>query len=266
MNIVKFPGLNLEFIFSEIAFSILGINVYKYAVCIVLGILVALILCKLSKEKYDVEFDFVVENFIIGILFGIIGARLYFVIFNLEYYSKDVLKIFQIRDGGLAIYGGLIFGVFSVIVNCKIRKKDTLNFLDYIIPYIAIAQCFGRFGNFFNVEAYGYQTNSILRMGIETINGYIEVHPVFLYEAISTFVIFILLKFIQKKRKFKGEIFLLYLLFYSAIRGVLEGLRTDSLMLFNCRISRILSIVIFFVTAITLICRKLSNEKSLKYR
>ena len=194
MNIVTFPGLNLKFEFSPIAFHIFGIDVYKYAVCIVLGILVALILCKLSKEKYDVEFDFAVENLIIGIVFGVIGARLYFVLFKLDYYSQNLSKIFQIRDGGLAIYGGLILGAISIIINCKMKKQDVLNFFDYIVPYVAIAQCFGRFGNFFNIEAYGYETNFILRMGIEISNKYIEVHPVFLYEAISTFIIFLILK------------------------------------------------------------------------
>lgn len=266
MNIVTFPGLNLKFEFSPIAFHIFGIDVYKYAVCIVLGILVALILCKLSKEKYDVEFDFAVENLIIGIVFGVIGARLYFVLFKLDYYSQNLSKIFQIRDGGLAIYGGLILGAISIIINCKMKKQDVLNFFDYIVPYVAIAQCFGRFGNFFNIEAYGYETNFILRMGIEISNKYIEVHPVFLYEAISTFIIFLILKFVQKRRKFKGEITLLYLIFYSEIRSFLESLRTDSLMFFNCRISQILSIVIVFTGIILLICRKLSSEKSLKYR
>ena len=85
-------------------------------------------------------------------------------------------------------------------------QKDILNLLDYIVPYVAIAQCFGRFGNFFNIEAYGYQTKSLFRMGIETIDGYIEVHPTFLYEAISTFFIFVILKFFQRKRKFKGKV------------------------------------------------------------
>lgn len=266
MNIVTFPGLNLKFEFSPIAFHIFEIDVYKYAVCIVLGILVALILCKLSKEKYDVEFDFAVENLIIGIVFGVIGARLYFVLFKLDYYSQNLSKIFQIRDGGLAIYGGLILGAISIIINCKMKKQDVLNFFDYIVPYVAIAQCFGRFGNFFNIEAYGYETNFILRMGIKISNKYIEVHPVFLYEAISTFIIFLILKFVQKRRKFKGEITLLYLIFYSGIRSFLESLRTDSLMFFNCRISQILSIVIVFTGIILLICRKLSSKKSLKYR
>lgn len=267
MNIVRFPGLNLKFEFSKIAFEVFGLSVYKYAVCIVLGILIALFLCRIAKEKYDVEFEFVLENFIIGIFFGVIGARLYFVIFNFNYYSKNIIEILKIRDGGLAIYGGLIFGIIAVVINCRIRKKDILNFLDYIIPYVSIAQCIGRFGNFFNVEAYGYKTNSIFRMGIQTLDGgYIEVHPTFIYEAFSTFVIFILLKFFQKRRKFKGEIFLLYLLIYSGIRSILEGLRIDSLMLFNYRISQVLSIVIFFTSGIVLICRKMSNEKTLKSR
>lgn len=265
MNIVKFPGLNLEFEFSKIAFSFLGIDVYKYAVCIVLGIMVALILSKFSKENYDISYDFVLENVILGIFVGIIGARLYFVLFNIEHYSQNLKEILIIRDGGLAIYGGLIFGTIAIIINCKIKKKDILNFLDYIAPFVAIAQCFGRFGNFFNIEAYGYETNSIFRMGIETINGYMEVHPVFIYEALATILIFCILRLFQKKRKFKGEIFLLYLILYSFIRAILEGIRVDSLMLFNYRISQVLSILIFLASVSAIICRKMSCEKSLKY-
>ncbi len=260
MNIVKFPSLNLEFEFSKIAFSILGINVYKYAVCIVLGIIVALILSYFSKEKYDIEYDFLLENIILGMIFGIIGARIYFVLFNLKHYD-NLIDVLNLRDGGLAIYGGLILGGISIITNCKLRKKDILNFLDYIIPFVAIAQCIGRFGNFFNIEAYGYETKTFLKMGIETINGYKEVHPVFLYEAIATFLIFLFLRHNQKKRKFKGQIILLYLIFYSGIRSLLEGLRTDSLMLLNCRISQILSILIFLTSLIVIVCRKLSYKK-----
>lgn len=264
MNIVKFSGLNLEFEFSKIAFSFLGIDIYKYAVCIVLGIIVALILSKFSKENYDISYDFVLENIILGMFFGIIGARLYFVLFNIEYYSQNLKEILIIRDGGLAIYGGLIFGTIAIIINCKIKKKDILNFLDYVVPFVAIAQCFGRFGNFFNIEAYGYETNSVFRMGIETVNGYMEVHPVFIYEAIATFLIFCILRIFQKKRKFKGEIFLLYLIFYSLIRVILEGMRADSLMLFNYRISQVLSVFIFLASVSVIMCRKMSYEKTLK--
>ncbi len=202
MSIVTFPGLNLKFEVSKIAFSILGISIYKYAVCIVLGILTALILCKISKEKFEIKYDDVLICTVLGLFFGVIGARLYYVIFNLEYYSQNILEIFNIRNGGLAIYGGLIFGAISICIYCKYQKIKILDLFDYVVPYIAIAQSIGRFGNFFNIEAYGEQTNSLLRMGIQTATGYIEVHPTFLYEAFSTFIIFLILKICQKYRKF----------------------------------------------------------------
>lgn len=260
MSIVKFPEINLEVSFSQIAFCLFGVPIYKYAICIVLGIIVALILCKISKYKFGIEIDEVLENFVIGLIFGVIGARLYFVLFNLNYYSQNLLEIFNLRDGGLAIYGGLIFGALGIILNCKLKKIDLLNFFDYIIPFVAIAQSIGRWGNFFNIEAYGYETQSFFRMGINTLNGYIEVHPVFLYESIATFLIFIILKILQKNRKFKGEILISYCIMYSGIRSILEGLRTDSLMFFNFRISQILSIFIFFVS-IVFLYKKLKDSK-----
>ena len=261
MNIVEFPGLNLKFEVSEIAFSIMGIEIYKYACCIVFGIVISLILCKLNNKNFDIK----LENMIIGIIFGIIGARIYYILFNYQYYIQNINKIFNIRDGGLAIYGGLIGGAIAIIINCKVKKIDILDFFDYIIPYVALAQCFGRFGNFFNIEAYGSETNVFCRMKIQTINGYKQVHPVFLYESICTFMIFFVLIYIQKKRKYKGQIILLYLLYYSAIRMFLEALRIDSLMFFNWRISQVLSILIFLISLCVIVCRKLSNEKTLKY-
>ena len=265
MNIVKFPGFNLEFKFSKIAFSVFGINIYKYAVCIVLGIIVGLFLCKISKEKYENDYNFVLETLITSLIPAIIGARLYFVLFNYNYYSKNILEIFDLRKGGLAIYGGIIFGLITAIIKCKKSKKDILNFFDYIVPFVAIAQSIGRFGNFFNIEAYGCQTNFILRMGIYIENQYIEVHPTFLYESFCTLIIFFILRIIQKNRKFKGQITLLYFMLYSFIRIFIEGIRTDSLMFFNCRISQILSIIIFFVSFFVLLskeikCRKMSTE------
>lgn len=263
MNVVKFPGLGLEFSFSEIAFTIFGNEIYKYAVCIVIGIVVALILARVSKEKFNVDYNFLLENSILAIIFGTIGARLYYVLFNLDYYSKNLAEIFNFRNGGLAIYGGLICGAIAILINCKIRKEKVLDFLDYIVPFVAIAQAIGRFGNFFNVEAYGYESTSILRMGIDTASGYIEVHPTFLYAAIALFVIFIVLRIMQKNRKFEGQILLVYCLLYSFARAIIEGLRTDSLMWYNFRISQILSILIFVVSLIILIKKYmiLSKEK-----
>lgn len=264
MSVVRFPSINLELYISKIAFSVFGIEIYNYAICIVSGIIIALFLCKISKEKFNIDNDIVLENCIVGLIFGIIGARIYFVLFNLEYYYKNILEVLNFRDGGLAIYGGLILGTIAILINCKIKKVDILNLLDYIVPYVAIAQSIGRWGNFFNVEAFGEETSSIFRMGIETVEkGYIEVHPVFLYESILTFIIFLLLTNLQRKRVFKGQILLNYCLFYSGIRIILEGLRVDSLMLFNFKISQILSIIIFLVSIFILYKRLKDTKKEL---
>ncbi len=263
MNVVTFPGLNLSFEVSKIAFSILGISVYKYAVCIVLGIVLALILCKVAKQKFDIKYNDVLVCTVLAIIFGTIGARLYYIIFNLDYYSQNVSEIFNFRSGGLAIYGGLILGGLAILVYCKARKINTLNFFDYVIPYVAVAQCIGRIGNFFNIEAYGTQTTSILRMGINSAEGYIEVHPVFFYECIATLLIFIGLKILQNHRKFDGQIITIYCLSYSGIRFFLEGIRADSLMLFNFRVSQIVSLIVFIISLIVLIInvKKVSKEE-----
>ncbi len=264
MNVVKFPGLDLSFEFSKIAFMIFGISVYKYAVCIVLGIVVALVLCRLNKEKFGVDFDFILENSVLGIFMGFIGARLYYIIFNLEYYINNPGEILNFRNGGLAIYGGLIFGSIAIILNCKRNKKNILDFFDCIVPFIAIAQCIGRFGNFFNIEAYGYETTSFLRMGIMSSQGYIEVHPTFLYEAVLNCFIGIILIIMQRKRKYSGQIMLLYLMLYGFIRSIIEGLRTDSLMFFNLRISQVLSIIIFVIATSFIIKNRKTQDSLIK--
>ena len=202
MNIIYFPSIKLKLNISKIAFSIFGITIYKYAICIVVGMIVALVICKINEKKYSYKYEDILHVFMFSIIIGIIGARLYFVIFNLKYYSSDLLNIINIRDGGLAIYGGLISSGVYIYCYCKRRNINTLDFLDYIIPSVAIAQSIGRWGNFFNVEAYGYQTNSLFRMGIFSADGYIEVHPTFLYESIATFIIFIILEIMQNRKKF----------------------------------------------------------------
>lgn len=264
MNIVTFPGLNLRFEISKVAFSLFGISVYKYAVCIVLGIAIALILCRIAKQKFDIDYNDVLICTVLGIIFGTVGARFYYVIFNLNYYSQNILEIFNFRGGGLAIYGGLILGALAILIYCKLRKINALNFFDYVIPYVAIAQCIGRLGNFFNIEAYGVQTTSILRMGIRTVQGYMEVHPVFLYELVVTFIIFIALKILQNKRKFEGQIITTYCLLYSGARFFLEGIREDSLMIFNFRVSQVLSLIIFIVSLAIIVinAKKMSKAKN----
>ncbi len=245
MNLIKFPGLGLEFYVSKYALKIGNIHIYKYAVFVVLGIVVGLFLSRISKEKFNIKYDFVLESIIGALIFGIIGARLYYVFFSLEKYTSNPLQIFNIRDGGLAIYGGIIAAGIYLGIRCLKKEVNFLDLCDYLVPYLAIGQSIGRWGNFFNVEAYGIQSTNILRMGINTANGYMEVHPTFLYESIGTFLIFLILKILQKHRIFKGEITTFYIMFYSIIRFFIESLRVDSLMFKGTRISQTLSELAF---------------------
>jgi len=250
---IHFPGLGLAFPVQSIAMKILGFNIYFYAICIVLGISVAMILCYQSKENFGVKFEFVLESLIPAVFIGFIGARIYYVAFNWEKYDLSLLQLLNIRNGGIAIYGGLLTGLIVILIRCKKYQINCWDFLDYVIPFIAIAQSIGRWGNFFNKEAYGTETTNLFRMGIMTANGYQEVHPAFLYESIATFAIFIFLRNLQKNRKFKGQIFYFYMLLYGGIRMLIEGIRIDSLMFQNFRISQILSGAIFVVSSIMLL-------------
>lgn len=265
MNVVSFPGIGIDFEVPKIAFTVLGVDIYMYAVCIVVGIIVAMIFCKFSEDNYYINFECVIEIMLLAIVFGIIGARLYYVIFNFSQYAENLGKIFDLRDGGLALYGGFIAGTFIIVKFSKKYKVSPIEFLDYIVPFVALAQCIGRWGNFFNVEAYGIQTTSLLRMGINTVNGYMEVHPMFLYESAATLIIFFILRNLQSKRKFPGQILYSYLVLYSGVRMFLEGLRADSLMFLGIRISKVLSIIVFVCASIILL-KKIVNYSLKQFR
>lgn len=208
-------------------------------------------ICQKKNSKFG--FEFLLETLMIAVLVGVIGARIYYVAFNWEKYKISPLRIFDFRDGGLAIYGGLIAGAIVIFERCKQKKINPFDFFDSIVPFVALAQSIGRWGNFFNQEAYGTRTTNIFRMGIQTLEGYQEVHPTFLYESVSTFLIFVILRILQKNRKFAGEITYFYLLLYGGARSLIEGMRADSLYLGNFRISQILSCVIFVVSGIMLL-------------
>ena len=261
MQTVSFPNLGLNFEFSKVAFNLFGIDIYYYAICIVIGIVFALILCKISKDNYGIDFEDILEIILFAILFGIFGARIYYVLFNLKDYVSEPLKILNLRDGGLAIYGGLIVGGLVIIKLCKKNKINTLDFFDYIVPFVVFAQAIGRWGNFFNVEAYGYETTSFFRMQILDSYGIIKhVHPVFLYEFVTNTIIFVFLRKLQTKRKFPGQIVCMYIFLYSGIRFFLESIRSDSLMFFSVRISQVLSMFLFFCTGYILL------KKIIEYR
>ena len=263
---VTFPGLGIELNVNRVVFNIFGIDIYWYAILIVSAILISFVILKMNDKKCNVEYKNILDLSIFLIPISIICARLYYVIFDLDYFLKNPNQIFNIRDGGLAIYGGIIGGVITCYVFCKKRNIKFLDLLDYLVPCLALGQAIGRWGNFINIEAYGEQTNNLVRMGIIENGKYIEVHPTFLYELICTFLIFILLMFMTKRRKFSGELTYIYLFIYSFIRFFIEGLRTDSLMLYNLRISQVLSLVIFVLTCLMLIInikrqRKMSKKQ-----
>ena len=258
MNIVGFPMLGLEFSFSKVAFTIFGLQVYKYAVCIVLGIALALILMKISKVNFGIKYEDVLKCAIWTIIFGTIGARLFYVIFSFGWYKNNLGEIFALKHGGMAIYGGLIAGALTMFVYCTKKKINYLDMLDYVVPFVALTQAIGRWGNFFNIEAYGSETRFIL--GMEIPNGAV-VHPVFLYESLFCFGLFIALFIYQRRRRYSGEIALYYLLGYGVARFLLEGLRADSLMLFNQRVSQYISGMIVLACVMYLYYRKKYIEK-----
>ena len=151
--------------------------------------------------------------------------------------------------------------IITVYFYCKSKKISFLDLLDYIVPYLALGQAIGRWGNFFNQEAYGIQTDSIFRMGIIESGKYIEVHPTFLYESICNFIIFIILSLISNKRKFKGQIIYTYFVLYGFVRFFIEELRVDSLMIGDYKISQILSIILVIVFGIVLIYKRIKNKR-----
>ena len=235
---------------SRVAFSFMGVDVYWYAILITLAIAIGFLLAKFNDGKYNIKYDDILDLSLVMIPIAIICARIYYVLFNLNYYLSNPSEILDFRNGGIAIYGALIGGIFTIIVFCKKKKINILNLLDYIAPIIPLGQAIGRWGNYINIEAYGSETNLPLKMEIIE-DGIIKyVHPTFLYESVGNFILFILLLRISKNRNFSGQIVSLYLIGYSFIRFFIEGLRTDSLMLGNIRISQLVSVIMFIVAII----------------
>lgn len=243
-------------IIPRVAFEAFGIDIYWYAILIVSAMALGLIWCKIHSGRYGIKFDDILDMAIFVIPISIVCARLYYVLFSLDEFINNPIEIMQIKNGGLAIYGGIIGGVATIFVIGKIKKLKILDITDFVAPVLAIAQSIGRWGNYINIEAYGYDTNFPIKMEIIENNLIRYVHPTFLYESICTFIIFIILSILSKKRKFSGEITYIYIICYSFIRFIIEGLRTDSLMFYNCRISQILSLALFIVFSIILIYNK----------
>lgn len=259
MKIINFEGLGIYLKINPVLISFNGIKIYWYAVIIVLGIAISLLLAKKDDGRHKIKYEDLLKLILFILPISIICARLYFVLFKLDYYIKNPTEIFDIRNGGLAIYGGIIGAILTIIVFCKKNKINILDMLDFFAPFLALGQSIGRWGNFFNTEAHGTETTSLLRMGIVEKGQYIQVHPTFLYESICTLIIFIILYLKRNKREYPGELTYIYFFLYGIARAIIEGLRTDSLMLGNIRISQVVSITLSVIFGVILIYKKVKK-------
>ena len=228
MNNIAFPGLSLDFEVSRVAFTVFGKDIYWYAICILLGYLLGLLFVYFSAKKRGVDPDNIIDICFWGLIFGIIGARIYYCIFDWESVG-GFWGIFKIWEGGIAIYGAIIAAVLTAYIYCRRKKLNTLNVFDVCTPGLLIGQIVGRWGNFVNAEVFGRETNTLLRM---SINGQAPVHPLFLYESIWNLVGLILVLIFRDKKKSDGQIFFFYVFWYSLGRLFLEGMRNPQYILF----------------------------------
>ncbi len=239
---IGFPGLGIpEFKIDGIVFSIGGFSIHWYGVIIALGFfLAALYVCK-RAPAFNLTADDMIDMLIFAVPLAIIGARLYYVAFNWDYYKEDLSQIVRIWDGGIAIYGAVIFAVITCVLFCWVKHISVGAMLDLGALGLLIGQAIGRWGNFVNLEVFGTETKLPWRM---SVNGS-EVHPLFLYESLWNALGFVLLHFLSRKRKFNGQIMLLYVAWYGLGRGALEGMRTSeySLMLGTLRVSQLVGFV-----------------------
>ena len=254
-NMIKFENLGLTFNISRSAFSIFGIDIYWYGIIIATGLILAFIYATREAEKTGLKQDDLLNMFIIAVPCAIIGARLYYVIFSFSDYRSNLSDIFKIREGGLAIYGGVIAAFLTVLIYCK-RKKINLNkVLDILAVGLLIGQSIGRWGNFVNGEAFGSETASVFAMTIITDGSEIakNVHPTFLYESVWNFIGIIFLLLYKRKKAFDGELFSLYLFWYGLGRFFIESLRSDSLYIGSLKVSQLVSLLILILGIIFVI-------------
>ncbi len=252
---IQFPGLGLKFNIDRVAFNLFGKEIYWYGIIIGCGVLLALAYGIREAKRVGFSVDDLLDLVIYGIIFAIIGARAYYVIFNSATYDS-FWDLFKIWEGGIAIYGGLIGAIVAGFVYCKIKKKNFLLALDIAAVPFLIGQAIGRWGNFVNCEAFGSETTLPWRMTIyNEVGNLVSVHPTFLYESLWNVVGIILLVLYRKNKKFTGELFAMYVAWYGLGRFWIEGLRTDSLMLGPIRISQLVALVSAII-AITIIVKK----------
>lgn len=243
---------------DPVAFSIFGIEVAWYGILISLAVLIGVFLAMREAERLGLDEEILLDFLIWEVPLSIIGARIYYVIFEWDMYKNNLIEVFNVRNGGLAIHGAIITAIVVAIIFTKIRKINFWTIADICAPSLILGQSIGRWGNYINKEAHGGPTD--LPWGI-MIEG-VKVHPTFLYESIWNFFIFLfLIWYSRNKQKVKGEVFLLYLALYSFIRVFIEGLRTDSLMMGGIRVAQLMSTIGIVIPVIIFIRRRKNIEK-----
>lgn len=281
---IAFPNIGFYIPHLPKGITIGGFTIAFYGMIIAAGMLSGLWLAchqaQRTGQKKEVYTDFAIY----AIIFSLIGARLYYVVFSWENYKDDLLQIFNTRGGGMAIYGAVIAAVLTAIIYCKVKKYNFFLLADTAVGGLVLGQIIGRYGNFFNREAFGEYTNSLfaMRLRVDQVNPanitelmrshmttidsvqYIQVHPTFLYESLWNILVLVLILVFTTKKKFNGEIFLLYLVGYALGRVWIEGLRTDQLQIGSTGIavSQVLSGAIVIVGVVVWICvrRKLGKK------
>lgn len=255
---------------DKIFLKIGGITIYWYSLLILIAVLVAIYIALKESKKHNM-YDFINDLITYVIVSGILGARLYYVIFNFKVYKNNLIDIFKIWEGGLAIYGGVIAGFLAVVYLAKKRNKKIINTTDIIVPGLILAQAIGRWGNFFNQEAYGREVPIEFLQNLHLPTFIIEgmningsyYHPTFLYESIWCIVGFIILIALRKITKRKtGIMTFTYFIWYGIGRFLIEGLRTDSLYIGIFRVSQIVSILLVIVGIIGIILSIRKEEKN----
>lgn len=280
---IDFPniGIHLKSVGDHI--TIFGFDIAFYGMIIGLGILTGLLIAAAEAKRSGQNPEDYFDLAIYAVIFSIIGARLYYVAFSWDMYKDDLLSILNIRQGGLAIYGGVIAAVITVFVFARVKKMSATLILDTAGLGLVAGQMIGRWGNFFNREAFGEYTNSFLAMrlpvdavrgsditelmrkNMETVKGvsYIQVHPTFLYESLWCLMVLIIILIYRKHKKFNGEVFLVYLLGYGLGRFWIEGLRTDQLLIpkIGLPVSQILAGVLVVVSLALIIYKRIELKK-----
>lgn len=242
MNTIAFPGLSLGPFKIYESFKIFGLSIHLYGLIIAIGIVLAYLFCTKIAKEYDISAETLLDVILVGLPSAIICARLYYVIFSWEAYKDDLLSIFKIWEGGIAIYGSIIGAVIGVLIYCKVKKIKPFKIFDVGAFGLLIGQAVGRWGNFVNAEAYGRETALPWRMELCDLN--ICVHPTFLYESLWNIAgLLFLYFFYRKKQKFDGEIFFAYIVSYGLGRFWIEAMRTDSLMLGPIKVSQLVALI-----------------------